>query len=313
MHGNEFDVQQRSWRCGAILVDPLHRRLERDGRPLEIDERAFDLILLLAGRRERAVERREITLALWGTRPVGDNTLRQVVYKARRAVGDDGRRQTIIRTVRGRSLRWVAPITAAPEPRAAARAEEVAAETSARAQLPARWYLPVALALAVLLGSAPWLWSRHAESVRVAILPIDNATGDAGLDWVRDGLPGLISNLLESDGIRVVDPHEVALRSLHATGVRGEDELRGALAAVVVAGRLSRAAGGGYELDLEMRGPARGAVHLSIGGDRPGAVAARAVPQLRDALDRPEKPTHTAAPAHAHAEDDAKNRHADKA
>src|SRR5690606_9738265 len=78
------------WRFGAFELYPAQRRLLRDGAPVEVEERALDLLVLLASHHDRDLERREVTTQLWGTRPVSDTTLRQVLHKARRAVDDDG-------------------------------------------------------------------------------------------------------------------------------------------------------------------------------------------------------------------------------
>jgi DNA-binding winged helix-turn-helix (wHTH) protein/tetratricopeptide (TPR) repeat protein len=70
----------------------------------------------------------------------------------------------------------------------------------------ARWPAAVA-ALVVLSLVAWWLWPRpDPDEVRLAVLPVENATGDASLDWVEIGLMGLASSLVESAGqIAVVD------------------------------------------------------------------------------------------------------------
>lgn len=111
-----------AWRWGAYLLRPAQRQLLRDGEPIEVEDRVFDLLQLLLQQRERPLLRQEVIAALWGKRPVGDATLRQLVYKARQAIGDDGEHQATIATLYGRSLQWVAPVTpvfaspAAPTP-----------------------------------------------------------------------------------------------------------------------------------------------------------------------------------------------------
>lgn len=97
-------------RFGQFTLWRAQRRLLRGGQPVELEDRVFDLILLLLDNRERALERREIIDVLWGRRPVSDATLRQLLYKARRVLDDDGDRQAVIRTAHGRSLQWVAPV-----------------------------------------------------------------------------------------------------------------------------------------------------------------------------------------------------------
>src|SRR5690606_20389371 len=98
------------FRTGDILIDLDAREIRRAGSRVEIEAKAFDLIALLLRERECAVGKRELNAALWGDRPVTDAALSQQLRKARRALGDDGGAQRMIRTVHGRGLRWVAPV-----------------------------------------------------------------------------------------------------------------------------------------------------------------------------------------------------------
>jgi TolB-like protein/DNA-binding winged helix-turn-helix (wHTH) protein/Tfp pilus assembly protein PilF len=99
-----------AWRWGEYLLRPAKRQLWHGEAPVEVEDRVLDLLLLLLQHRERALNRQEIIGSLWGKRPVSDATLRHLVYKARRAVGDDGEQQAVISTMYGRSVRWVAPV-----------------------------------------------------------------------------------------------------------------------------------------------------------------------------------------------------------
>ena len=58
------------------------------------------------------VPKEELLEQVWGTRFVSESTLTSRIKAARRALGDDGREQRIIRTVHGRGYRFVAPLDA---------------------------------------------------------------------------------------------------------------------------------------------------------------------------------------------------------
>lgn len=125
------------WRWGVYLLRPAQRQLWRAGVPVEVEDRVLDLLLLLLQHRDRALDRQEVIGAIWGKRPVSDATLRQLVYKARRAVGDDGEHQATISTRYGRSLRWVAPAEPVYEPEVTAAADATAgAVPAARPDVP---------------------------------------------------------------------------------------------------------------------------------------------------------------------------------
>ena len=114
MQGEE--TNRAAWQCGEYTIVPASRRLLRDGQPVDLEAKVFDLILLLVENRDRAVGRQEVIATLWGHRPITDAALSQLLYKARRAFEDDGDRQAVIRTVYGRGLQWIAPVTAAVPP-----------------------------------------------------------------------------------------------------------------------------------------------------------------------------------------------------
>lgn len=288
---------QHGWRCGELLIDPQRRLLLRAGVAVEVEERALDLIVLLAAHHDRAVDRRELTVALWGARPVGDATLRQVVYKARQALGDDGRRQAVIRTLHGRSLRWVAPLETviddrhggAPAVQPALPSALPARSAKRRLSLTSvatRSFIAIALLAAVagvlLLVRVP----TGEPSPLVAVAPIENATGDRALDWTQNGLPGLLSSLLEDAGVSAADPHIVdqAWNEAGSAAAAREEHVRAATGAVVVIGGRLRRVGAGYELELRLHSPQRDSSEISTSGDRPGALAAQAVPRVRQAL-----------------------------
>ncbi len=277
------------YRCGTHTISPATRRLTRDGRTVDIEAKVFDLILLLLENRERALSRQEVITALWGHRPVTDAALSQLLHKARRALDDDGERQAVIRTVYGRGLQWVAAVEPAPDETAAAAAH---AGPTPRARRRRGWI--AALASLALLGVlSAWIIRRDASPAsapapRMALLPIDNATGDAALDWTARGLPGLVASLLgDRPDLDVIDPLQVARawsftppkgssRAEHTRYVTGAD--------ILVSGKLTRLPGKVYQLVLHVDAGQRGGSDIVISASTPGALGVDAVARLRRAL-----------------------------
>jgi DNA-binding winged helix-turn-helix (wHTH) protein/tetratricopeptide (TPR) repeat protein len=290
---------------GDCVIAPATRRLLRNGTEVEVEAKAFDLIVLLVGNHERALGKQEIIEALWGRRPITDAALSQLIYKARRACGDDGEHQQVIRTIYGRGLQWVAPVQAvvieSPEatitqsiptaPLAETRGGTPSG-TTARHK-PFAWLAATVVLAAVCIGLAWWLLPRGIARTppalpRIALLPIENATGDASQDWATHGLPGLIGSLLgESGGIDVIDPLEVAhawdftippgsSRIEHTRTVTG--------AGVVVSGKLGKLADL-YQLTLHIDdGSGKQAPDIVLTGTEPGALGVAAIPRIRQVL-----------------------------
>ena len=83
-----------------------------------MEPQVFDLLRFLIENRDRAVSREEIFHNVWRARIVSDSVLGTQINAVRRAIGDDGARQRLIRTVRGIGFRFVGTVSAvAPPPR----------------------------------------------------------------------------------------------------------------------------------------------------------------------------------------------------
>lgn len=107
-------------RFGRFEIDPARFELRREGQPVPVEPRTFDLLLYLARNMGRTVTRDEIFTAVWQDRIVSDAALSSQIRAARRALGDDGDAQQMIATVHGRGFRLR---------RQAARGEEAEAGT----------------------------------------------------------------------------------------------------------------------------------------------------------------------------------------
>lgn len=81
--------------------------LLRDGRPLTLIPRYFDLLLFLVERRGDAVHRRDIFDQVWADVIVSDSALSQAIRTLRRTLGDDSREPTFIRTVSRHGYQFV--------------------------------------------------------------------------------------------------------------------------------------------------------------------------------------------------------------
>jgi len=102
-------------RFGPFELDPERFELRRDGQPLPVEPRTFDLLRFLAQNIGRTVTRDEILSAVWQDRIVSDAALSSQIRAARRALGDDGEAQQLIVTVHGRGFRLRRQKADAPE------------------------------------------------------------------------------------------------------------------------------------------------------------------------------------------------------
>ncbi len=102
-------------RFGAVVVDFGNYELIRDGQTVSIEPQVFDVLRYLIEHRDRVVGKEELLDNVWGNRFVSESALSSRIKSARQAVGDDGRRQEVIKTTHGRGYRFVAALDEAPD------------------------------------------------------------------------------------------------------------------------------------------------------------------------------------------------------
>lgn len=95
---------------GNCELDMARVVLRRDGVDVPIEPQVFDLLSCLIDRRGQVVRKEELLDLVWGDRFVSESALTTRIKSARRAVGDDGARQDVIRTVHGKGYEFVAGV-----------------------------------------------------------------------------------------------------------------------------------------------------------------------------------------------------------
>lgn len=77
------------WRMGEVEIDPAARRLTRAGHELAIGNRAFDLLVVLAGGGGRILSSDELRAAVWPQADVAENNLRVQITHLRKLLGPE--------------------------------------------------------------------------------------------------------------------------------------------------------------------------------------------------------------------------------
>jgi DNA-binding winged helix-turn-helix (wHTH) protein/tetratricopeptide (TPR) repeat protein len=93
---------------GAFEFDAPTLELRCSGEPLEVRRKVLELLRALIENRHRPISRDELLQQVWSDAVVGESALSTTLAELRRALDDTGKRQRIIRTVRGRGYRFVA-------------------------------------------------------------------------------------------------------------------------------------------------------------------------------------------------------------
>jgi len=190
----------------GFCVRPQARELDVGGVLVSIERRAFDVLVYLMRNADRVVDKDELLREVWGGRPVSESTIAQAVRRIRSVL--EGESQEVITTVYGVGYRFVAPVhglvpATVPHP--------VPLDGSNAGLFQRQWIAVPIIVLVLVVTLVAWMRSQGPgdEALRIAVLPVQNETGDAQLDWVRLGVLPLIDSVLEDDGVRRVDTGQV--------------------------------------------------------------------------------------------------------
>ena len=97
-------------RFGDVTFDPGRRLVLRGQRPVHLEPRAWRLLELLLSCRPKALSKAEILEAVWPGTFVTEGSLSALVKDLRKALGEDARSPTYIRTVFGFGYAFEAPV-----------------------------------------------------------------------------------------------------------------------------------------------------------------------------------------------------------
>ncbi|HET7729401.1 MAG TPA: winged helix-turn-helix domain-containing protein [Usitatibacter sp.] len=157
------------------LLDLDRRELRRGDACVAVEPQVLDLLAHLLRNRERVVSRDELIATVWAGRIVSDSALASRINAARRAVGDSGQAQRLIRTYSRKGVRFVGEVRDDPGPGHGRVAEKASPPLAARGK--------------------PCL----------AVLPFANLSADPEQDYFSDGITeDIITELSRNRALLVV-------------------------------------------------------------------------------------------------------------
>ena len=148
-------------------LDTDLRELRRGSQAVAVEPQVFDLLVYLVANRDRVVSKDDLIASVWGGRIVSDSTLTSRINAARKAVGDSGGDQKLIRTIARKGLRFVGIVRTPP---GAAESAPAAGPPTDEIHDPARAALPLP------------------DRPTIAVLPFINLSGEPDQDYFSDGI-----------------------------------------------------------------------------------------------------------------------------
>src|SRR4051794_21694608 len=92
------------------VLDVDLRELTRAGEGIAVEPQVFDLLIYLVENRDRVVTKDDLIETIWDGRIVSESTLTSRINAARKAVGDSGKDQAVIRTIARKGFRFVGEV-----------------------------------------------------------------------------------------------------------------------------------------------------------------------------------------------------------
>jgi DNA-binding winged helix-turn-helix (wHTH) protein/Tfp pilus assembly protein PilF len=106
----------RFYEFGPFCIDPAERLLLRDGVPVPLTAKVFDLLLLLVENSGHILERERLLEEIWPDAIVEEANLTVNIYALRKALGEKEKGQRYIETVPRRGYRFVGVVRELNEP-----------------------------------------------------------------------------------------------------------------------------------------------------------------------------------------------------
>jgi len=99
------------YRCEQLELDPTRFELRDEGERVHVEPQVLSLLLLLVQNPDRMVSKDELVEKIWDGRFISDSAIAARMKAARKAIGDDGKAQRLIRTIHGKGFRFIGQVS----------------------------------------------------------------------------------------------------------------------------------------------------------------------------------------------------------
>jgi DNA-binding winged helix-turn-helix (wHTH) protein/tetratricopeptide (TPR) repeat protein len=176
------------YQFGPFAADAVRRVLSRDGTPVSLSNKAFEVLIMLIQERHRVVEKEELLSRVWPDTIVEENNLTVAVSALRKALGEESSDRRYVVTVPGHGYRFAADVRVVSDVGTHHDLEvkpRPASEMSLGHRV--RWLVVPALLAGIALGGFGY-WAKHyfvrrlTDKDTIVLADFDNTTGDPVFD-----------------------------------------------------------------------------------------------------------------------------------
>lgn len=153
---------------GDCALDIDRRELRRGSELISVGPQVFDLLVYLVQNRERVVSKDDLFETVWSGRIVSESTLTTHINAVRKAVGDTGEDQSLIRTIPRKGFRFVGETREGPTLKGAGLTNFVSPIKRDEPQQAPALALP--------------------DKPSIAVMPFQNMSGDPEQEYFADGI-----------------------------------------------------------------------------------------------------------------------------
>ena len=226
----------RIYLLDGFEIDAAQLCLRRNGEEQHLRSKTFQVLLYLLEQRNRLVTKNELIERIWPDTSVTDNTLEQCLAEIRRVLGDNSRQPRFIKTIPRAGYRFIGAVeevngkpTGLADKSLAALTPDTPRKTPAqetRSRISSRSILIGSAVLMVALAAIGVWYLKRSSSTKaslvnttltqdptrrpVAVMFFDNESGNADLDWLREGLSDMIiTDLSRSNKLAVLSRQQL--------------------------------------------------------------------------------------------------------
>jgi DNA-binding winged helix-turn-helix (wHTH) protein len=172
---------------GEHVVDVDRRELYWGAERVALEPQVFDLLVYLVQNHNRVVSRDDLLDAVWDGRIVSESTVTSRISAVRKAIGDSGAAQQLIRTVPRKGIRFVGVVR-----------EEQKTAGPVDAQ-------PMAVRNLQSLPAVPSAETKSPPRLSIVVLPFVNLSRDPEQEYFADGVTeDLTTELSRLDNMFVI-------------------------------------------------------------------------------------------------------------